>query len=208
VLPGPGRHIAPERLAAAAVYSRTQDVVIEPRKLWPNGTTVGLRGQIIGATTGRALRFADTPGWGEVSEVLVSPSAIVSPIILAGLVGTLARAKGTPRPAAIVVMPSRSASRRALLSQVATHLANEFGIEVIPGLEVSGPRVDADLAPARRVDALSSSLNVASAFRAPVGPVLLLDDTYRSGWTMTVAAAKLRAAGASGVLPLVLHQLP
>jgi ATP-dependent DNA helicase RecQ len=38
--------------------------------------------------------------------------------------------------------------------------------------------------------------------------VLLVDDTYRSGWTMTVAAALLRDAGASAVLPLVVHQLP
>ena len=32
----------------------------------------------------------------------------------------------------------------------------------------------------------------------------LVDDQIDSGWTMTVAAALLRDAGASGVLPLVL----
>ena len=42
----------------------------------------------------------------------------------------------------------------------------------------------------------------------PPGGVLLVDDTYRSGWTMTVAAALLRDAGAAAVLPLVVHQLP
>jgi ATP-dependent DNA helicase RecQ len=42
----------------------------------------------------------------------------------------------------------------------------------------------------------------------PDGPLLLVDDTYRSGWTMTVAAALLREAGAAAVLPLVVHQLP
>jgi ATP-dependent DNA helicase RecQ len=35
-----------------------------------------------------------------------------------------------------------------------------------------------------------------------------VDARYRSGWTMTVAAALLREAGATAVLPLVLHQLP
>jgi ATP-dependent DNA helicase RecQ len=40
------------------------------------------------------------------------------------------------------------------------------------------------------------------------GPVLLVDDSYRSGWTMTVAAALLREAGAAEVMPLVVHQLP
>jgi ATP-dependent DNA helicase RecQ len=42
----------------------------------------------------------------------------------------------------------------------------------------------------------------------PAGPVLLVDDTYRTGWTMTVGAAILRHAGASAVYPLALHQLP
>jgi ATP-dependent DNA helicase RecQ len=36
------------------------------------------------------------------------------------------------------------------------------------------------------------------------GPVLLVDDRIETGWTMTVAAMRLRAAGASAVLPLVL----
>ena len=40
----------------------------------------------------------------------------------------------------------------------------------------------------------------------PAGPVLLLDDTSRSGFTLTVAAALLREAGAGPVYPLVLHK--
>jgi ATP-dependent DNA helicase RecQ len=42
----------------------------------------------------------------------------------------------------------------------------------------------------------------------PAGPLLLVDARYRSGWSITVAAALLREAGATAVLPLVLHQLP
>ena len=38
----------------------------------------------------------------------------------------------------------------------------------------------------------------------PAGPVLLVDDTYDTGWTMTVAAWLLRQAGADAVLPFVL----
>jgi ATP-dependent DNA helicase RecQ len=36
------------------------------------------------------------------------------------------------------------------------------------------------------------------------GPVLVVDDVIETGWTMTVAAMRLREAGASRVLPLVL----
>jgi ATP-dependent DNA helicase RecQ len=39
---------------------------------------------------------------------------------------------------------------------------------------------------------------------APVGPVLLLDDVFDSGWTMTVVAALLRRAGVTVVWPVAL----
>jgi len=38
----------------------------------------------------------------------------------------------------------------------------------------------------------------------PPGPVLLVDDIYDSGWTVTVVAHRLREAGAGAVLPFVL----
>jgi ATP-dependent DNA helicase RecQ len=40
----------------------------------------------------------------------------------------------------------------------------------------------------------------------PHGPVLLLDDEWRSGWTMTVVGARLREAGTGPVLPAVLRR--
>jgi ATP-dependent DNA helicase RecQ len=43
----------------------------------------------------------------------------------------------------------------------------------------------------------------------PAGPVLLVDDVRRSGWTLTVAAWLLRARdGVGAVLPLVVHTSP
>ena len=40
--------------------------------------------------------------------------------------------------------------------------------------------------------------------RIPIGPVLLIDDVFDSGWTLTVAAALLRRAGSGPVWPLAL----
>jgi ATP-dependent DNA helicase RecQ len=40
------------------------------------------------------------------------------------------------------------------------------------------------------------------------GPVLLVDDTVRTRWTITVASALLVEAGATQVLPLAVHLLP
>ena len=39
----------------------------------------------------------------------------------------------------------------------------------------------------------------------PAGPVLLVDDFYRTGSTMTVAASLVREAGVTAVLPLFVH---
>lgn len=39
------------------------------------------------------------------------------------------------------------------------------------------------------------------------GPVLLVDDTLRSGFTATAAATLLREAGSGPVYPLVLHKI-
>jgi ATP-dependent DNA helicase RecQ len=45
---------------------------------------------------------------------------------------------------------------------------------------------------------------LASQVAAADGPVLLVDDLTDTGWTMTVATALLRDAGAAAVLPLAL----
>ena len=56
--------------------------------------------------------------------------------------------------------------------------------------------------------ALLEALALQPEVAIPAGPLLLVDARYRSGWSATVAASLLREAGASTVLPLVLHQLP
>ena len=70
------------------------------------------------------------------------------------------------------------------------------------------PTPDADLASGAKVAALLEALVLRPEVAVPAGPLLLIDARYRSGWSVTVAAALLREAGAAAVLPLVLHQLP
>ena len=56
---------------------------------------------------------------------------------------------------------------------------------------------------AHRVAGLLGSWDVAD-LAAVAGPVLLLTDRVDTGWTVTVAARELRAAGADAVLPFAL----
>jgi ATP-dependent DNA helicase RecQ len=70
-----------------------------------------------------------------------------------------------------------------------------------------GPRPAAGTASLQRVTAVTASLRLRPE-PIPPGPILLVDDTYATGWTMTVAAALLGDGGAEAVYPLVLHRRP
>jgi ATP-dependent DNA helicase RecQ len=94
------------------------------------------------------------------------------------------------------------------VGSIAAHIASVGKLPIIDALAQSGPVPSTDTASAARVRALVDRLTIVEGVVVPNGPLLLVDDTYRSGWTMTVAAAILRRSGASAVLPLVVHQLP
>jgi ATP-dependent DNA helicase RecQ len=209
-LPGPGARPATERVEAARAFVRGQDVVIEPRKLWPSGGGLqGRKGRIVGGSEGRALAFADDPGWSELLEPLFAAADGPAPQeVLDGVVEVLARWRRTwgPRPLAVVPMPSTRHAQ--LIRSVASHVSAVGKLPLVEALQLAGPTQDEDAASGAKVAALLKALAVRPDVAIPPGPVLLVDARYRSGWTMTVAAALLRDAGAAAVLPLALHQAP
>ncbi len=204
-LPAPGPQPDPEIVAAAARFFRGQDVVVEPRKLWASGLP-GLKGRIGFLAEGRALAFADDPAWTEDLARLWQQDAQASPEVLTGLVEVLKRwSRSWQRPVAVVAMPSRSYP--ALVGSVAQHIAQIGRLPLVDALAVSGPAPAADASSSTRAQDLlrTTTLNPGVAFD---GPVLLVDDRIRSRWTVTVAGSLLAGAGATSVLPLVIHQLP
>jgi len=212
-LPGPGARPSEQRVEAARVFARGQDVIIEPRKLWPAaGTRKGRKGRIIGCSEGRALAFADDPGWAEaLLPLFARPDGADEPVpqqVLDGVVGVLGRWRRSwgARPVAVVPMPS--ALHAQLVHSVAAHVATVGRLPLVDALRLAGPTPGADLASGAKVAALLEALVLRPEVAVPAGPLLLIDAGYRSGWSVTVAAALLREAGAVAVLPLVLHQLP
>jgi len=206
-LPGPGAKPGAARVEAARAYARGQDVVIEPRKLWPQGGR--RKGRIAGCNEGRALAFADDPGWAEALLPLFTAADAPAPqAVLDGVVAVLARWRASwgARPVAVVPMPS--AAHPQLVASMAAHVARVGRLPLVDALRLQGPLPDADLASAAKVAALDRALVLRPGVALPDGPLLLIDARYRSGWAMTVAAALLREAGAAAVLPLVLHQAP
>ena len=206
MLPEPGGRPAEPAIAACREFLRGIDVVIEPRKLWPSGVP-GRKGRIAGIAPGRALAFADDPGWAEALPDPDGPDGPVDDELAAAVVRLLSRwSADWQRPVAVVPVPSRRHARR--INSLAEHVATVGRRPLVDALEVAGPPPPTDVASGARAAAITRALRVRDGVALPDGPVLLVDDTYRTGWTATVAASLLVDAGVPAVLPLVLHQLP
>jgi ATP-dependent DNA helicase RecQ len=206
VVPDPGREPHPDRVTAARRHLRGRLHVLEPRKLWPAGT--GRRGRITGIEPGRAVAFADDPAWGDLIAELASPDAPPSGDLRQALVDVLVRwsKEWGQRPAAVVPVPSRARPQR--VRGMAAHLATVGRLPLVDALRVDGSAPDPDVASATRVRQLLDTLARDPRETLPDGPVLLVDDVARTGWTLTVAAALLLAGGPGRVLPLVGHRRP
>jgi ATP-dependent DNA helicase RecQ len=208
-LPPPGREVDPAIVEAVRMFLRSADTVLEPRKRWPAGIAGGRKGKIVAATQGRALTYADTPGWPKAAIAIAASDAPLPDDVVNGMVALLARWKHSwsSRPVAVVLMPSRR--HPVLVRDLAERIAASGKLAFVDALTISGPRPPDDVSSGPRVEALLGSLRLRPDAQLPQdGPVLLVDDTYRTGWTMTVAAALLRDAGVAEVMPLVVQQLP
>ncbi len=213
---------APGLVREALEFLRGQPVVIEPRKMWPAGLD-GRRGRIGGSTAeqGRALALGRDAGWGDaVAEALAADSP-VSDDVLDGVIQLLG-GWGWPagRPTWVTWVPSRR--RSLLVTDLAARLGTIGRLKVVEAfvraadtpwqetLEGSVASARGAVAALRLSDDIARPPSGVSGSRAgpPSGPVLLVDDQSGSGWTLTVAAALLREAGAGPVYPLVLRRRP
>ncbi len=91
---------------------------------------------------------------------------------------------------------------------MAQRIAAVGKLPLIEPFEWQGPAAPTDAASGARARGLLESLRLRDGVAVPSGPVLLVDDTSRTGWTLTVAGALLAEAGAGAVWPLVVHRLP
>jgi ATP-dependent DNA helicase RecQ len=194
-------------------------VPVGPRKMWPTGMKelgIDATGKIPAARIaepGRALGRLTEVGWGATLRSLFTegaPDAPVSAQLTDAVVQVLASWDWARRPAAVVTLPSRT--RPVLISSLGQRVAAIGRLAYLGSLDYAtadgpGPRRHNSaqrLASVWRALSVPNDLRTAIAESAASGPVLLIDDQIDSGWTMTVAAAMLRDAGAPAVLPLAL----
>ncbi len=204
-VPAPGARPSADVEQAAQRFFRGQDVVIEPRKLWPSGVA-DHKGKIAGLAPGRAIAYADDPAWSATLATLWRRDAELPTELLEASVEVLRRwTRSWDRPVAVVPMPSRRFP--TMIASLARHLSQVGRLPLVEALSVTGIPASADAASTERARSLLATLHLDPDVRFD-GPVLLVDDTVRSRWTVTVASSLLHQAGASATLPLAVHLLP
>ena len=210
----PGEGPRPDTIAAAEAFLRGLDTPLPARRQWPSGLS-DRKGRIPAshqADEGRALADGRGTGWDAALDVLLAagvdlqqPEAVAAlDTVVEGLTAVLARWPWEQRPAWVCPMPSRR--RGELIDAVAQRLAGlgRLPVHRVLTRDDVGQGFQEDMRNSlHQASAAMAGLRVASD--VPPGPVLLVDDISRSGWTLTAAAALLREAGASRVLPLVLR---
>ena len=189
-------------------------VTIAARKMWPTALAnlgIELKGKITeGAEDGRAVGRLTDLGHGQMLRELFRPDAEDGPVPKP-LVDAVLEVLGDWHPA----WPARptgvayveSARRPQLTRDLAEGLARYLKLPLVARWQI----VDPDVQPgqgaansAQRVAAVGRRFDLAVDQPLDGGPVLLVDDLVSTGWTLTLAARALRAAGASAVLPLTL----
>ncbi len=206
VLPGA------EEVGAAARALERPGVEIAPRRQWPTGmrdsgvTVAGapLSGRIATpAEPGRALARLDGLGLSvAVREVVTGPDAQV-PARLREPLAALIADWHTEADALVAI---DSVTRPALIRHLASGVAALAGVPILGAIGVQEHHrepTSRDVNSAHRLAAVARRLHLPDldvAGRA----ILLVDDVTYSGWTLTVAARLLTAAGAQAVYPLTL----
>lgn len=192
---------------SAARFLRHSEFPLEPRKQVPRDAfpQYGLRGNLtpgLRAETGRVLARWRDAGWG--MTVANGKQAGRFPDELVEAVAEMLRERWQPdpTPAWVTCIPSRN--HPELVPDFARRLAARLGLPfhpVIVKLRDNAPQK-------HQQNSFHQSRNLDGVFglqdAPPASPVLLVDDMVDSGWTLTVAAALLRRAGAGPVWPLAL----
>ena len=204
----------PEPATVEAVTRRLRGevTVLEPRKMWPGGA-FGTRGRIppgLMAQVGRAIVYADAPEWRELVATTYARDCLPSEELRDAAVAALGhwRDSWPLRPEVVVALPA--AGYPVMTGGLADHLAQVGRLGRADLTVVIDPGATANLSSPQEAalwrDAIRVNDELLSAVAGKV--VLLVVDASSSQWPITVAAAHLRQAEASMVLPLLVHRRP
>ncbi|WP_330182634.1 RecQ family ATP-dependent DNA helicase [Nocardia sp. NBC_01503] len=194
-------------LAAIRARLDRPGIDLAPRKQWPTGMAklgIPLSGKITqGAETGRVLGRLSDLGWGQrLRALLDAPDAPISDEVFRACTTVLREWDWAQRPTTVIAL--ESPHRPLLTASLAARLAEVGRLRDLGTLYLRP-----DMPPVSAVNSAHRVAALHNAWETPDltdvdGPVLLVDTLTDTGWTLTMAARTLRAAGADAVLPFAL----
>ncbi len=191
----------------AARYLKRAEIPLELKKQVAPGafTEYGFRGNLpmnLRGEPGRILSRWDDAGWGRVVAEDKQGNHFRDALVEAAAEMILERWGPEPRPEWVSCVPSHN--HPELVPDFARRLAERLGLPFIAAVR----KVRDNEAQGLQRNRFHQCRNLDGVFEiipgAPATPVLLVDDTLDSGWTMTVIAVLLRQAGCGPVFPMAL----
>jgi ATP-dependent DNA helicase RecQ len=194
----------------AAAFLRQTNLLIEPRKRWPDGGLVryGVKGNIaanLQASAGRALSVWGDAGWGSLVRRGKYQDGQFSDELVMACVQMIRAWAPQPPPEWVTCIPSLR--HPDLVRSFARRLADALRLPFHESLRKTDARPEQktlanSAQQARNIDGSLESVGGVM----PPGAVLLVDDMVDSRWTVTIAAWLLRTDSSSEVYPLALAQ--
>jgi ATP-dependent DNA helicase RecQ len=191
----------------AIAFLRRTSLSIDPRRQWPLDTMplYGLKGNIpreLQAEQGKTLCTWGDAGWGDLVRQGKCQDHHVAEDLVVACTSLIQEWNPLPAPTWVTCIPSLRDP--ALVPEFAERLAQRLGLPFRAVI-----RRTIDRPPQQTMqNSMQQAHNLDGSFELTAtlleGPVLLVDDTVDSRWTMTVAAWLLRSHGSSEVYPMAL----
>jgi ATP-dependent DNA helicase RecQ len=194
-------------IAEAVSFLKKEELVIEPRKMWPPGLFPNQKATITAEhrlEPGRALSFYGDAGWGKKVKGGKYIDAVFSDELVTAAVELIRdRWKPSPFPQWVTAIPSPRHPR--LVREFAARLALKLGLPFVAALVCAEVRPEQKMLNNSNMQAQNAK-EMLGIKRDGIqsGPVLLVDDMIDSGWMMTLAGWLLRSNGSGVVYPFAL----
>jgi ATP-dependent DNA helicase RecQ len=195
-----------ELVKQAAAFLGRVDIVLEPRKRWPQDVSLSQTSVIpaeMRNAPGRSLCYYGDAGWGrQVREGKYERGRFDDQLVEASARLIRERWQPDPFPEWVTAIPSRRHPR--LVYDFASRLADSLGVPFVEALVRSSEAPEQKLMANSSMQARNVAGTLEAIARVPAGPVLLIDDIIDSGWTLTLAGWLLREKGSGVVHPFTL----
>lgn len=204
--PGAEGALSIELVAAAEAFLRNRPIELTAKKMYLDEATGGRKRIPVGELVddGRVLSMWGDGGWGQLVRDAKTVTGRFDDRLVDALAELVEAWAPDPAPEWVTSVPSFRAPE--LVADVAERVAARLGLPYHPVVV----RLEDRPEQRHQQNSAHQQTNVAGAFGLtadgvrPGGPVLLVDDTTDSGWTMTEIGRLLRRAGASRVHPVAL----